>query len=64
MVDLAASKRFYEKAFGLPAVFETENSAVQGIELLNGPIDRWWGPRTASFSDLDGHVWEIATHVR
>ncbi len=111
VVDLAASKRFYEAAFGLSAVFETEDSAVfnfagtfvnllsvasapelvepaapsnagvravftinvddvdavaadlqaKGIELLNGPMDRPWGPRTASFSDPDGHVWEIAT---
>ena len=113
VVDLAASKRFYETAFGRAAVFETDDSAVfrfggtfinllsvesapellapahaaprdagvravftinvsdvdavvadlqaKGIELLNGPIDRPWGPRTASFSDPDGHVWEIAT---
>ncbi len=32
----------------------------RSIELLNGPIDRWWGPRTASFQDPFGHVWEIA----
>jgi catechol 2,3-dioxygenase-like lactoylglutathione lyase family enzyme len=31
-----------------------------GIELLNGPVDRPWGVRTASFRDPDGHVWEIA----
>lgn len=32
----------------------------QGVELLNGPIDRPWGIRTASFRDPGGHVWEIA----
>jgi catechol 2,3-dioxygenase-like lactoylglutathione lyase family enzyme len=32
-----------------------------GVELLNGPIDRPWGPRTASFRDPDGHIWEIAS---
>ena len=32
----------------------------RGVELLNGPLDRPWGIRTASFLDLDGHVWEIA----
>ena len=32
----------------------------RGIELLNGPIDRPWGIRTAAFRDPDGHVWEIA----
>ena len=31
-----------------------------GVELLNGPMDRPWGPRTASFRDPAGHVWEIA----
>jgi catechol 2,3-dioxygenase-like lactoylglutathione lyase family enzyme len=31
-----------------------------GVELLNGPIDRPWGRRTASFADPSGHVWEIA----
>ena len=32
-----------------------------GVELLNGPIDRPWGIRTASFKDPAGHIWEIAT---
>lgn len=31
-----------------------------GVELLNGPTDRPWGRRTATFSDPSGHVWEIA----
>jgi catechol 2,3-dioxygenase-like lactoylglutathione lyase family enzyme len=34
--------------------------AARGVELLNGPIDRPWGVRTASFSDPGGHIWEIA----
>jgi catechol 2,3-dioxygenase-like lactoylglutathione lyase family enzyme len=34
--------------------------AERGVELLNGPIDRPWGIRTASFSDPGGHIWEIA----
>jgi lactoylglutathione lyase len=33
----------------------------QGVTLLNGPMTRSWGPRTASFQDPDGHVWEIAS---
>ena len=32
----------------------------RGVELLNGPIDRPWGIRTASFKDPGGHIWEIA----
>jgi catechol 2,3-dioxygenase-like lactoylglutathione lyase family enzyme len=35
--------------------------ATRGVELLNGPLDRPWGVRTASFSDPGGHIWEIAT---
>lgn len=35
--------------------------AEQGIELLNGPMTRPWGPRTASIADPDGHVWELAS---
>jgi catechol 2,3-dioxygenase-like lactoylglutathione lyase family enzyme len=31
-----------------------------GVPLLNGPIDRPWGRRTAAFADPSGHVWEIA----
>jgi catechol 2,3-dioxygenase-like lactoylglutathione lyase family enzyme len=110
--DLDTTKQFYEEVFGLPAVFEDDNSAVfgfantlinllasteapeligpapvaareagaraqftievddvdatcavltrRGVELLNGPIDRPWGVRTACFSDPGGHVWEIA----
>jgi len=33
---------------------------VRGVELLNGPMDRPWGIRTASFRDPGGHIWEIA----
>jgi catechol 2,3-dioxygenase-like lactoylglutathione lyase family enzyme len=110
--DLESSKRFYEGVFGLPIVFEDDNSAVfdfgntiinlltdtaaheliepasvasrdsgsrlqltipvddvdgmcaeltkRGVELLNGPMDRPWGIRTASFRDPGGHIWEIA----
>jgi catechol 2,3-dioxygenase-like lactoylglutathione lyase family enzyme len=110
--DLEAAKQFYQKVFGLPVVFEDDNSAVfkfsntlvnllktsaagelvgpahvapreagarmvftiqvddvdslcaalvaRGVKLLNGPMDRPWGIRTASFMDPGGHIWEIA----
>jgi len=110
--DLEDSKRFYQKAFGLPIIFEDADSVVfrfgdslvnllnisaaseliepariaprdagarcvftihvddvdavcanlqtRSVVLLNGPIDRPWGPRTASFTDPSGHIWEIA----
>lgn len=34
--------------------------ARHGVPLLNGPIDRPWGRRTAAFTDPAGNVWEIA----
>jgi catechol 2,3-dioxygenase-like lactoylglutathione lyase family enzyme len=110
--DVETAKRFYQEVFGLPVVFEDDNSAVfnfghtlinllkttaapelidpavvasreagsrlvltiqvddvdamcaelakRGVELLNGPMDRPWGIRTASFTDPGGHIWEIA----
>ena len=110
--DLEATKRFYREVFGLPVVFEDDDSTVfdfgntivnllkttaageliepaavgareagarfqltievddvdaicaelagRGVQLLNGPMDRPWGVRTASFSDPGGHIWEIA----
>jgi catechol 2,3-dioxygenase-like lactoylglutathione lyase family enzyme len=33
---------------------------ARGVTLLNGPVDRPWGIRTASFQDPAGHIWEIA----
>ena len=37
--------------------------ASRGVELLNGPMDREWGVRTASFKDPDGHIWEVAQQL-
>jgi len=37
--------------------------ATRGVELLNGPVDRPWGVRTASFSDPAGNIWEIAKEI-
>jgi catechol 2,3-dioxygenase-like lactoylglutathione lyase family enzyme len=39
---------------------ECERLRSLGVSLLNGPMDRPWGIRTASFLDPSGHVWEIA----
>jgi catechol 2,3-dioxygenase-like lactoylglutathione lyase family enzyme len=35
----------------------------RGVELLNGPMNRPWGVRTASFTDPSGHIWEIAADL-
>jgi len=34
-----------------------------GVGLVNGPMDRAWGVRTATFQDPDGHVWEVAQQL-
>jgi len=34
--------------------------ARRGVTLLNGPMNRPWGIRTASFTDPGGHIWELA----
>lgn len=36
------------------------NLVSRGATLLNGPMDRPWGLRTAAFVDPAGHIWEIA----
>ncbi len=33
--------------------------ARNGVELLNGPVDRPWGVRSATFSDPAGYIWGI-----
>lgn len=38
--------------------------STRGVKLLNGPVDREWGVRTASFKDPDGHIWEVAQGCR
>ena len=56
------------KAGGARSVFSIEvedvdamcaDLAERGVTLLNGPMDRPWGIRTASFQDPDGYIWEI-----
>jgi lactoylglutathione lyase len=36
---------------------------TRGVTFLNGPINRSWGVRTASFADPGGHIWEIAQSI-
>jgi catechol 2,3-dioxygenase-like lactoylglutathione lyase family enzyme len=37
-----------------------ERLQAQGVTLLNGPITRPWGPRTAALADPSGHCWELS----
>jgi lactoylglutathione lyase len=34
-----------------------------GVPLINGPMDRPWGRRTAAFADPAGNVWEVAQEL-
>jgi catechol 2,3-dioxygenase-like lactoylglutathione lyase family enzyme len=33
---------------------------ARGVAFLNGPMNRPWGPRTATFADPSGHCWELS----
>lgn len=33
------------------------------VKLLNGPINRPWGRRTAAFTDPAGNAWEVAQEI-
>jgi catechol 2,3-dioxygenase-like lactoylglutathione lyase family enzyme len=60
VADPAAGVRF-QFTLGVGDVDGTvEKLKARGVELLNGPMDRPWGIRTASFRDPAGHIWEIA----
>jgi len=41
-----------------------EELTARGVKFLNGPMDRPWGIRTASFMDPGGHIWEIAMDLK
>ncbi len=35
----------------------------RGVQILNGPMNRPWGIRTAAFQDPAGHIWEIVGEI-
>src|SRR5260221_9899729 len=37
---------------------------ARGVDLLNGPMNRDWGMRTAAFADPDRHIWEVAQEIQ
>ena len=68
--ELIAPAKVADPGAGARAQYTIEVSDVdaacaqltaRGVELLTGPVDRPWGPRTASFRDPAGHIWEIAS---
>jgi catechol 2,3-dioxygenase-like lactoylglutathione lyase family enzyme len=67
--ELIAPAKLASREAGVRTVFTIEvddvdamcaQLAARGVTLLNGPMDRPWGVRTASFVDPGGHLWEIA----
>lgn len=39
----------------------SERLRANNVEVLNGPLDRPWGPRTVTFADPSGHCWELSS---
>ncbi len=37
--------------------------AERGVRLLQGPVDKPWGMRVATFTDPAGHNWEVAQQI-
>ena len=35
----------------------------RGVRLLQGPVDKPWGMRVATFTDPAGHNWEVAQQI-
>jgi catechol 2,3-dioxygenase-like lactoylglutathione lyase family enzyme len=67
--ELVAPAQVASREAGARAVFTIDVADVdalaaeltaRGVVLLNGPMNRPWGIRTASFTDPGGHIWEIA----
>jgi catechol 2,3-dioxygenase-like lactoylglutathione lyase family enzyme len=51
----------FQLTLGVDDVDSTaEELRRRGVEFTNGPMNRPWGIRTASFRDPGGHIWEIA----
>ena len=61
LVAPSSSGSRFQFTIGVDDVDATcEELKRRGVALLNGPIDRPWGIRTASFLDPAGHIWEIS----
>jgi lactoylglutathione lyase len=63
VADREAGSRFQLTIWVDDADAVSADLAKHGVSLLNGPMNRAWGMRTASFTDPDGHIWEIAQEL-
>ena len=59
--DAGARSQFTIWADDVDAV--CDELAKRGVMLINGPMNRPWGIRTACFADPSGHLWEIAGDI-
>jgi len=59
--DAGARSQFTIWADDVDAV--CDELAKRGVTLINGPMNRPWGIRTACFADPSGHLWEIAGDI-
>ena len=58
---LLSAALFYLYCEDVDALFARAAAAGAGVKMP--PTDMPWGDRMASFSDLDGHTWNFATHL-
>src|SRR4029453_6852382 len=63
VAEQAAGSRVQLTNWGDDADAVCAQVAVPGVERLNRPVGREWGMRTASFTDPDGHIWEVAQQL-
>jgi lactoylglutathione lyase len=60
VADQRAGSRFQLTVFVADVDAACADLKTRAVELQNGPMDRPWGIRTASFTDPSGHLWEFA----
>jgi catechol 2,3-dioxygenase-like lactoylglutathione lyase family enzyme len=63
VADQEAGSRFQLTIWVEDADAVCSELAGRGVSLVNGPMDREWGMRTAAFADPDGHIWEVAAKI-
>jgi catechol 2,3-dioxygenase-like lactoylglutathione lyase family enzyme len=63
VADQEAGSRFQLTIWVEDADAVCSELASRGVSLVNGPMDREWGMRTAAFADPDGHIWEVAAKI-
>jgi catechol 2,3-dioxygenase-like lactoylglutathione lyase family enzyme len=63
LADPAAGARFTLAMFVDDVDAACAELTGLGARLLNGPVNRPWGVRTACFADPAGHIWELGQEL-